>query len=165
LKSQISDLKSTAGSSRTAPSASTTLHVSPGAWRRVIPTKRSASLRETGPIAGSNGDGTFPILSRFRYFTSIGLRPSTIEVPIGFTTDFASIPKLFWNLLPPDGKYGRAAVVHDYLYSTEGLSGEFTREQCDRIFLEAMTDLGVGPITRLLMFRAVRWFGANHFRP
>ncbi|MBU4200961.1 MAG: DUF1353 domain-containing protein [Verrucomicrobia bacterium] len=32
----------------------------------------------------------------------------TIEVPAGFTTDFASIPRFLWSILPCWGKYGNA---------------------------------------------------------
>ncbi len=38
-----------------------------------------------------------------------------IEVPAGFVTDGASIPPPLRGLLPPWGRYSRAAIVHDYL--------------------------------------------------
>lgn len=38
-----------------------------------------------------------------------------VEVPAGFVTDGASVPRAFWALLPVWGRYSRAAVVHDYL--------------------------------------------------
>jgi hypothetical protein len=84
-------------------------------------------------------------------------------------TDFASIPRGLWNILPPTGEYGKAAVLHDWLYCTGGLdnwarANRFTRAQCDRIFLEAMTILGVCPWKRRLMWLAVRAFGRGAFR-
>ena len=82
-----------------------------------------------------------------------------ISVPAGFGTDFASIPKLFWNILPPQGDYGKAAVIHDYLYVTQGLEGKYSRKQCDYIFLQGMEVLGVGGLARWLIYNAVRWFG------
>ena len=39
-----------------------------------------------------------------------------IHVPAGFVTDFASIPYGFRGVLPPNGPWGKAAVVHDYMY-------------------------------------------------
>ncbi|WP_139385602.1 DUF1353 domain-containing protein, partial [Salmonella enterica] len=39
-----------------------------------------------------------------------------IEVPAGFVTDFASVPRIFWTILPSDGKYAKAAIIYDYLY-------------------------------------------------
>jgi hypothetical protein len=38
-----------------------------------------------------------------------------------------------------EAAYGKAAVIHDYLYSRP--NGR-TREQCDRVFLDVMEDLG-----------------------
>ena len=40
----------------------------------------------------------------------------TITVPKGFATDFASIPRVFWSWLPPIGRYGVPAIVHDWHY-------------------------------------------------
>lgn len=81
-----------------------------------------------------------------------------IVVPAGFITDFASIPRGLWNILPPTGKYGKAAVIHDYLYRG-GMLGVFNRGQVDSIFKEAMAVLGVGVFKRNVMYAAVRSFG------
>lgn len=51
----------------------------------------------------------------------IGNTNDRIAVPKGFVTDFASIPQGLWSLgLSPHGRYGRAAVIHDYLYWSQG---------------------------------------------
>jgi len=75
-----------------------------------------------------------------------------IEVPDGFLTDFASVPRVFWRIFPPTGKYGKAAVIHDYLYR---FPQNRTRAECDLIFYEAMVVLGVGFVTRHTIYRAV----------
>jgi hypothetical protein len=80
-----------------------------------------------------------------------------IVVPAGFLTDFASIPRVFWRLLPPVGRYGKAAVVHDYLYRTG--CHPCSRPLADRVFLDAMRDLGVSWPVRRVMWAAVRAFG------
>lgn len=85
-----------------------------------------------------------------------------ITVPAGFVTDFASVPYPFRNMFPALGPWARAAIVHDWLYDQGGL-GRYTRLQCDRIFLEAMTVLGVPAWKRTLMFRAVRIGGGSGF--
>ena len=36
-----------------------------------------------------------------------------------FMTDFASIPRPLWSILPQWGRYGNAAVVHDFGYWTQ----------------------------------------------
>jgi Protein of unknown function (DUF1353) len=80
------------------------------------------------------------------------------EIPVrqGFVTDFASVPRLFWTLLPPWGKYGPPAVVHDFLYWDQGC----TREQADRIMVLAMQESGVGWFRTGLIRAAVRVGGA-----
>jgi hypothetical protein len=83
-----------------------------------------------------------------------------VEVPPGFVTDFASIPRPLWSLLPTWGQYGPPAVVHDYLYWDQ----RCTREQADWIFLLGMEESDVGGIERFVIHRAVRWGGALAWR-
>lgn len=83
-----------------------------------------------------------------------------ITVPAGFVTDFASIPRALWVWLPPTGKYGKAAVIHDYLYRTGEANGEaVTKDYADAVFRRAMEELGVGRVRRTLMWLAVSVFG------
>lgn len=79
----------------------------------------------------------------------------TIFVPARFMTDFASVPRLFWVFFPQWGKYGNAAVIHDWGY----WSKERSRAETDRILLEGMEVLGVNPVTRYVLYLGVRWFG------
>jgi hypothetical protein len=79
----------------------------------------------------------------------------TINVPEGFMTDFASIPRPLWVILPKWGKYGNAAVIHDYCYWEQSRS----RLEADRIFREAMGVLEVPGCTSFVMYWAVRLFG------
>jgi hypothetical protein len=46
--------------------------------------------------------------------------PHLITVPRYFVTDFASIPRFLWSLLPKWDGYGTPSVVHDYLYWERG---------------------------------------------
>lgn len=39
-----------------------------------------------------------------------------INIKKGFTWDLSSVPRIFWTLLPPDGNFIIAALIHDYLY-------------------------------------------------
>ena len=52
------------------------------------------------------------VAAPFTYFTREG---HGIDVHAGFVTDFASVPRFFWRVLPPTGPYGKAAVIHDRL--------------------------------------------------
>lgn len=82
-----------------------------------------------------------------------------IEVPAGFTTDFASVPRwpLTFALL---GQYGNAAaVLHDWLYS----SGQLSREAADRVFLNALRSSGIARWRAYLMWAGVRIGGASRY--
>ena len=91
----------------------------------------------------------------FEYHVGSEESAEIVSVPQGFQTDFASVPRIFWIIIPPDGEYTQAAVVHDYLYHTK----KYDREICDKIFIEAMGVLGVSLWKRKIMHRAVRMFG------
>lgn len=112
----------------------------------------------------ANDDGkTFRLLTEFDY--EIGQLGSNriIRVPAGFVTDFASIPRAFWSILPPWGKYGKAAVLHDWNYTNQ----EFTRSFCDDILYESMEALGVSWLTRHTIWLGVRiggWVAWNQHK-
>lgn len=76
-------------------------------------------------------------------------------VPAGFDTDFASVPRALWSIIPPSGLHTKAAVVHDYLYRTHKVS----RKDADGIFRRIMRENEVGGIRRWTMYTAVRVFG------
>lgn len=82
-----------------------------------------------------------------------------VVVPTGFITDLASIPPLLRRLMKPDGKYAKAAVIHDWMYVRGGLP----RQTADRIFLEAMGVLNVPGWQRSLIYTAVRLFGSRSY--
>jgi len=82
-----------------------------------------------------------------------------IEIPKGFITDLASIPRVMWLFLPPFGRYTEASVVHDYLYT----SSDLPRNKCDEIFFTLMIRNNVGYFTAKMMYYSVRFFGWMHY--
>lgn len=74
-----------------------------------------------------------------------------VEVPAGFVTDGASVPRLLWWLFPPTGRYFLAAVVHDYL-----LDSGYNWHYANKKFAEALYVQGVSPWVRWSMFSAVQ---------
>jgi hypothetical protein len=78
-----------------------------------------------------------------------------INVPNGFQTDFASIPRPFWFILPQWGKYGNAAVIHDWLYWEQNRS----RADSDAVLMEGMAVSKVNTVVRYTIYSAVRLFG------
>ncbi len=104
-----------------------------------------------------------------------------IEVPAGFETDGATIPAALRVILAVWGTYGRAACVHDYLYSQirlglhrstvfkaawgEGIANPgLARAWADHEFYLAMRACGTSRPLAWLMWAAVRLFGQWHCR-
>ncbi len=98
---------------------------------------------------------TWVVMRPFGYEIGTEGSGELVEVPVGFQTDFASVPRLLWAFLPKWGTYGNASVIHDWLYWDQ----HRTRAEADAIFREAMGVLNVRPLTRTLMYRAVWLFG------
>lgn len=86
-----------------------------------------------------------------------------IVVPSGFPTDLASIPRIFWSLLPANGWWEKAAVIHDRLCVelSEGVCGISSREVDDlfrRISYEEVVDNWLGArIVSWILWVGVRW--------
>lgn len=78
-----------------------------------------------------------------------------IVIPKGFKTDLASMPRIFWWIVPPFGDYNEAAIVHDYLYK----NNIYSQQVCDKIFLDIMKMYGVNILTRWVLYTGVRLFG------
>ena len=81
----------------------------------------------------------------------------SVTVPRGFVTDFASIPRPFWSLLPPTSKYTHSAIIHDYLYWTQ----DGSRLIADQIFRMGMTELRVPKWQVFVIFQSVNWLGGR----
>lgn len=89
----------------------------------------------------------------FRYYVGEENSTDFVDIPEKFKTDFASIPRIFWSIFPPDGIYTQAAVLHDFLCENPG--GR-TQKEIDLIFLEAMEVLHVATWRRQTVFNSVR---------
>jgi hypothetical protein len=63
---------------------------------------------------------------------------------------------LFWLFIPRWGKYGNAAVIHDWLYWEQEKKD---RKQADDILLEGMNVLNVSAWQKATIYFAVRLFG------
>lgn len=122
---------------------------------------------------GSN----YEVLDSFVYYKD-DYKDMVIKVEKGFVTDFASVPRIFWSIFPPFGKYTKAAVLHDRLCEAynhgewwnavvedpDNLPVEFNkrlvkRVEADDIFLEAMKAINVPKFTRTCLYWSVRLYG------
>jgi hypothetical protein len=108
------------------------------------------------------GDGKHWILTAPLHWTDTK-EDWTVIVPVGFDTDLASIPRPFWPLFPPSGRYAPAAVLHDWLYWHGMVQTEpITRRYADHVLRTAAGDLGVSWPVRWAIWDGVRAFG--HWR-
>jgi hypothetical protein len=100
---------------------------------------------------------TMAVVTRaYTYFHELNKQMVAIDVPEGFVTDFASVPKLLHFLIPPFGRHAPAAVLHDYVYA---IGEKKARKLADKLFLYAMQESGVDYLRRSVMYRMVRTFG------
>lgn len=84
-----------------------------------------------------------------------------IYIPSGFTFDGTSAPRRLWHLVghPFEGKQVIAALVHDYLYSSEIVS----RAEADDIYLQLLLKLNQSKLKSYMMYLGVRIFGGLHY--
>jgi len=110
----------------------------------------------TQPFVGELvGKNTWKVYVAFEYH--VGTYPSKqiIYIPVGFITDFASIPRIFWPFISPIDEHGKAAVIHDYMYTIR----YDKKSVCDKIYLEALTVLKVPEWKKFLLYNGVKYFG------
>lgn len=109
------------------------------------------------PLVRAFGDNRFWITSEDMHYI-IGSTDQRIVVPKGFVTDFASIPQPLWAFgLTPQGTYSRAALIHDFLYWSQGC----TRKQADRLLVIAMKESNVGKVDEFVIYQGVDKGGAS----
>lgn len=115
--------------------------------------------RFVGPVVVEQHERGWILRESFRYIDDE--KQIVVVVPEGFITDFASVPRAFWNIaLPDDYEYSAAAIVHDRLYETH----ERTRAEADAIFYDAMEVNGTPRWKRWVMWSAVRSFGGSAYK-
>lgn len=78
------------------------------------------------------------------------------RVPVGYRTDFASVPRATSWLYPRTGAYSAAAIVHDWLITDMLPTGYVDSTRVDYVFRNAMKELGVPLVRRWVMWAGVR---------
>lgn len=103
---------------------------------------------------------TARLLQRLTYLTKDRW---LIEAPAGFLTDYASIPRLLWAIIPPRGRYNRPAIIHDFLYRyapTDPVTGvACTQARADAILREACENCDDRPTQRWAIWSGLRLGG------
>lgn len=105
----------------------------------------------------NDGRGTWQLQAPLQYQSDIAKR--VIEVPQGFITDYASVPRIPVTYLLTGDTAHPAAVVHDWLYT----SHQFDRETSDSILREAALAEGVPSWRATLIYAGVRVGGSGAY--
>lgn len=107
--------------------------------------------------AVERGRECFALRHRVAYLDRAQTEPFVVPRDIAtFRTDLASVPSFFTWLVPKSGAHLPAALVHDALVDPGTYDGpEVERVEADRVFRDAMGDLGTRFVRRWLMWTAV----------
>lgn len=90
------------------------------------------------PISGNR----YRLLAPFRY--------KNVQVPAGFVTNGANIPRLLWSIWPPNkSDFMKAVVIHDYLCDLEKY------RLADDLFKEAIQENGASRFTAWAFYTSV----------
>lgn len=118
----------------------------------------SAFLTPLAIEAADDQDSGRWILTKALIYQS-DIAKQTIIVPRGFQTDLASVPRIPIVYTIVGGVADKAAVVHDYLYS----SGIVPRKVADAVLREASEVTGVSWFRRWTMWLGVRIGGGSRY--
>lgn len=103
----------------------------------------------------------FTLIEPFKVTWDRGLTETVeFEVPAGFQTDLASIPRGFRSIIPQVGKHLQPAIAHDFSYDG---NTDLSKADADLLFLEGMKSTGVWWLRRRIMYAAVRVGGKGHW--
>jgi uncharacterized protein DUF1353 len=101
---------------------------------------------------GRFADPMYYLIKPIGWKPGSGQNAHEVRVPIGFVTDFASIPRIFWSVLRPDGLYTYPAIIHDFLYWEQTVS----RSEADAVLRYVMEDFKIDTATIDTIYLAVR---------
>jgi hypothetical protein len=112
-------------------------------------------------LNNNDGRGTWRLCKPLVYESDV--LKDVIQVPAGFQTDFASVPRIpiIFDILGDRGDL--AGVVHDCLYDKQ-CTINTDRKTADKVLKEALIAQGVTAWMAWVMYLGVRIGAASHFR-
>ena len=126
----------------------------------------SVAITEKGEAGELTAGGGLSAQLLFPYNNVLNITDTTIPVnytiaiPVGFMTDFVSVPAVVQWIVPKIG-YGftEAAVVHDYLYQTP--IAAISRKMADETFMRLALQNGASRVRVTLAYWGLRLFGSR----
>jgi hypothetical protein len=104
------------------------------------------------------GERDYVLAKTYRFPFSSKSGEIWINVPVGFVTDFASIPDFIKPTLDKI-PHTVPGLVHDYLY----WRGECSQKEADHIFDLALQQVGTSPLESKVLWEAVDKFGEKAY--
>ena len=110
-------------------------------------------------LVADDESGKFQLLAAFGYQSDVA--GITITVPVGFETDFCSVPRvpIAYDLL--GNRARKAGTIHDFLYTSHLVS----RQLADEVLREMLLLEGVDHQEAMAFYLAVRACGGSHWGP
>jgi len=118
------------------------------------------SLIEKRLVRGTNSKPKYQLTKTLQIQLS---NNDVITIPKGFVWDLSSVPRFLWWLLPPDGDFDLAYLIHDYLWIK--MKHKYTQKFTDYEMLKwskktnGTKKLSLRNIDNYLRFIFVRLFG------
>lgn len=129
-----------------------------------------------------NGHPIYKLEEEYIYqWTAPDGKERRLRIFPGFICDGASVPKILWHFMLPDGMHRAAALVHDFLYEYRGLipigsyqrldgnkwiviDAPWERVHADKMFARILRESNVPKFQRRNAYRAVRIGGWTYWR-
>lgn len=115
-------------------------------------------MKISRPILKPVDKDRFELAHRYKY--------GALNIPKGFQTNGANIPRIFWSIFPPNSpEYISAALVHDYLCDKAKNKQDY--KEADEIFYAMLKALEVARWKAKLFYLAcrayhkIRYWGLN----
>lgn len=116
-----------------------------------------------------NGRESLEVVEPFEFGLDGPNDSTQVCIEKGFRTDLASVPFPFSMIIPPLGRYSKAAIVHDKLYALGQLHTKdglipIPRKMADDIFRKAMRVTGVPKWQEVVIYYGVRLGGKRPWK-
>jgi len=96
-------------------------------------------------------------LHHSRYKVLKAIHYKDVTVPVGYRTNGADIPRVFWSYIPPNWSDTLGAViVHDYMCDVASSKAEY--EKADKYFKEILSELNVQKTKAKQMHKSVSFY-------
>lgn len=86
----------------------------------------------------------------------------TLNLYEHFSWDLSSVPRLLWGILPPDGNFETASLIHDFIYVNKTHSRKFADKEMLKWSMAAAgtkNKISLRNIDNYIRYYAVRIFG------